>query len=173
MTHTEPVTTSRTASDEVAATAEDLQLCARGDRDALARLYDATVARVYGLVLRTLGDPVRAQEVTRETYLDVWFQAHRYDPAHGSASTWITCLAHRRVLAGVRSAAGLGVAATGAAPSTVLSREQAWALDLTYFGGASCGQAAEVLDVPVGAVKHLLRHGLRRLRDSADPQKIA
>ena len=173
VTHTGPVTTSRTVSDEGAATAEDLRRCAGGDSDALARLYDATAARVYGLVLRTLGDPVRAQEVTRQTYLDVWSQAHRYDPARGSASTWITGLAHRRVLAGVRSAAGPGPAATGAATSTVLSREQARALDLTYFGGATCGQAAEVLDVPVGAVRDLLRHGLRRLRDSADPQKIA
>ena len=139
-----------------------------------ARLYDATAARVYGLVLRTLGDPVRAQEVTRQTYLDVWSQAHRYDPARGSASTWITGLAHRRVLAAVRSAAAAPAPRPPVPPprpSSVGSRPGA--LDLTYFGGATCGQAAEVLDVPVSAVRDLLRHGLRRLRDSADPQKIA
>ena len=181
MTHTGSVTSCpRTANDDGAGTGDDLRRSALGDREAFARVYDRTVARVYGLVLRMLRDPVRAQEVTRETYLDAWAQAHRYDPTEGSASAWLTSLAHRRALARVRAVGGGTLSEATAEPTgetspgaraawSALSAPEARALDLTYLRGASFLDAAEILDVAPGAVTSLLRQGLLRLRDSPAP----
>ena len=178
MTHTGRVTSSsRTAAVEGGGSAEDVRRCAHGDRDALARLYDRTAPRVYGLALRTLGDPATAQEVTRETYLEVWSQAHRYEPAHGSASAWIAGIAHRRAVERVRAVPAPTVATADIAwgPShrpagwAVLSAEQARALQVTYVNGSTCREAAELLDVPPGTIASLLRQGLLRLRNSHAP----
>ena len=44
----------------------------RGDEAAFAELYDATSARVYGLVLRVVRDPAQAEEVAQEAFLEIW-----------------------------------------------------------------------------------------------------
>jgi RNA polymerase sigma-70 factor (ECF subfamily) len=181
VTHTGSVTSSpRTANDDGPGTGEDLRRSAHGDREAFARVYDRTVAGVYGLVLRMLRDPVRAQEVVRETYLDAWSQAHRYDPCQGSASAWITGLAHRRAVARVRAVGRLTLSDATAEPTretspevraawSGLSAQEARALDLTYVRGASFQEAAGFLDVLPSVVTSLLRQGLLRLRDSQAP----
>lgn len=170
----------RTATDDGAGAAEDLRRSAHGDREAFARVYDRTVAGVYGLVLRMLRDPARAQEVTRETYLDAWSQAHRYDPSQGSAAAWITGLAHRRTVARVRAVGRRTSSDATARPTretapdvraawSGLSAQEARALDLTYWHGASFQDAAGFLDVPPSVVTGLLRQGLLRLRGSQAP----
>jgi len=40
---------------------------ARGDETAFERLYDATRAKIYGVLLRILGRPALAEEVMKET----------------------------------------------------------------------------------------------------------
>ena len=77
---------------------------ARGDEQAFAELYDATSARVYGLALRVVRDPAQAQEVTQEAYLETWRTASRFDPAKGSAISWLMTIAHRKGVDRVRSA---------------------------------------------------------------------
>ena len=41
---------------------------ALGNHEAFAQLYDLTVRRVYGTVLRVLRSPQHAEEVTQEIY---------------------------------------------------------------------------------------------------------
>ena len=77
---------------------------ARGDENAFAAVYDATAARVHGLVLRVIRDPAQAEEVTQETFLEAWRIASRFDPDRGSALSWLLTLAHRRAVDRVRSA---------------------------------------------------------------------
>ena len=77
---------------------------ARGDEAAFAELYDATSARVYGLALRVVRDPAQAQEVTQEAYLEIWRTARRFDPAKGSAISWLMTITHRKAVDRVRSA---------------------------------------------------------------------
>jgi len=50
-----------------------------GDESAFARLYDATAARLFGLVLRTVRDRAQAEEVTQDAYLDIWRNSSRFD----------------------------------------------------------------------------------------------
>ena len=53
----------------------------KGDEAAFERLYAATRAKLYGVLLRILGRPALAEEVMQETYLKVWKMADQFDPA--------------------------------------------------------------------------------------------
>ena len=83
---------------------ELLRSSSRGDQAAFARLYDATAARVHGLVLRVVRDPAQAEEVTQEAFLEIWRTAARFDPERGSAISWLLTIGHRKAVDRVRSA---------------------------------------------------------------------
>jgi len=155
-------------------------------------MYDATAARVHGLVLRVIRDPAQAEEVTQETFLEAWRTASRFDPDRGSALSWLLTLAHRRAVDRVRSAEAASrrdatyhdqnrpVAhdSTAEAAATKIEAQrvrqamgtltdvQREALELAYFGGYTHTEVATMLDLPVGTAKTRIRDGLIRLRDS-------
>ncbi len=52
----------------------------KGDQAAFERLYEATRAKLYGVLLRILGRPEIAEEVMQEIYLKVWRMADQFDP---------------------------------------------------------------------------------------------
>jgi RNA polymerase sigma-70 factor, ECF subfamily len=66
------------------------------DARALASFYDATLSKVYGLILRVVRNPADAEEVVGDLYLQVWDQAGAFDPARGSALAWLRTLAWSR-----------------------------------------------------------------------------
>jgi RNA polymerase sigma factor (sigma-70 family) len=74
------------------------------DRDerALVALYDATLPRVFGLVLRVVRRPALAEEVVEDTYFQVWRQAVRFDPQRGRALTWLLSMARSRAIDALR-----------------------------------------------------------------------
>lgn len=74
-----------------------------GHVEALASIYDETAARVYGVVLRVVRDPVQAEEVTQEVYLEIWRQIVRLDVVRGSAVAWLMTVAHEMAVDRVRS----------------------------------------------------------------------
>ena len=169
-----------------------LNRAARGDTAAFAELYDATAARVHGLVLRVVRDPAQAEEVTQEVFLDVWRQASRYDARRGSALAWLMTIAHRKAVDRVRSAEAAtrrdlsyqqanqsvdhDVTADTAHASLEAHRVRAAlaqltdvqreAIELAYFGGYTHTEVAALLDLPVGTAKTRIRDGLIRLRDT-------
>ena len=71
---------------------------ARGDETAFQRLYEATRAKLYGVLVRILGRPALAEEVMEETYLKVWKMADQFDPATASPITWMVAMARNRVI---------------------------------------------------------------------------
>ena len=77
-------------------------LIAERDERALTALYDATVSRVYGLVLRILRRPAWAEEVVEDTYFQVWRQALRFDASRGKVLTWLLSMAHSRAIDALR-----------------------------------------------------------------------
>ena len=59
------------------------------DDTALAALYDATAARVYGLALRIMRDAAAAEEVVVDTFHQAWREARRFDAARGAPLAWL------------------------------------------------------------------------------------
>ena len=168
---------------------ELLRRVARGDERAFAALYDQLAPRVYGLVLRVVRDPAMAEEVTQEVLVEAWRMAARFDPAKGSAVSWLLTIAHRRAVDRVRSeqagAARLRKVATVDTPYdevveqatarierqqvrrclsglTDLQRE---AILLAYYNGYTYREVSELLQTPLPTVKTRMRDGMIRLRD--------
>ena len=170
-----------------------LELVGDGDREAFSMLYDAYSARLFGLVLRVVGDRSQAEEVTQEVFLEVWRSADLDDRAREGALGWMWAIAHRRAVDRVRSPGGpslrapfgrepvLGFDATaagvGASPQAgrvrtsldVLTPVQRRALELAYFGGHTHAEVAQILHIPLPSAKTRIRNALIHLRESLGP----
>jgi RNA polymerase sigma-70 factor (ECF subfamily) len=172
--------------------AELLRRSARGDEDAFARLYDATSARVHGLVLRVIRNPSLAEEVTQEVFLEAWRQSGRFDADRGTALSWLLTMGHRRAVDRIRSTESASRNETAyhqhnhqvehdataeAVESNLEARRVRGALDsltevqrealqLAYFGGYTHSEVARLLDLPLGTTKTRIRDGLIRMRDA-------
>jgi RNA polymerase sigma-70 factor, ECF subfamily len=65
----------------------------RGDRAAIARLYDGHVDGLYTFVYyRVGGDAALAEDVVQETFAIALSREADYDPARGSVGSWLTVL---------------------------------------------------------------------------------
>jgi RNA polymerase sigma-70 factor (ECF subfamily) len=168
-----------------------LRRVARGDENAFSQLYEMLAPRVFGLARRVVRDPAQAEEVAQEALVEVWRTAARFDPAKGSATSWVLTITHRRAVDRVRSAqAGADrerrvVAASGETPyddvvETVTSNLeqqqvrrclkgltdlQREAITLAYYDGFTYREVAEKLDTALPTIKTRMRDGLIRLRD--------
>ncbi len=168
-----------------------LQLVARGDEAAFARLYDILIGPVFGLVRRVLRDQAQSEEVAQEVMVALWQTASRYSPERGSAMTWAMTLAHRRAVDRVRSAQSASdredrvmrgelsrpFDEVAEQVSVRLEHEQVRqclgtltdvqreSVVLAYYGGRTYREVGELLGTPLGTIKTRLRDGLIRLRD--------
>lgn len=184
----------RAVEDGDGASTDDALLLrvARGDEAAFAALYDRVAGPIHGIVQRVLRDPARSEEVTQEVLVEIWRTASRFDPARGSASTWMFTMAHRRAIDRVRS-----VQASRDRDERIGRRDldrsfdhvaedvqtrfeheqvrvalddltdlQRETVELAYFGGYTYREVSELLDTPLGTIKTRMRDGLIRLRDA-------
>src|SRR5215472_16998912 len=79
-----------------------LAAVAKGDRAAFERLYAATRAKLYGVVLRILRRTDLADEVMQDAYLRIWRSAGEFDPSRATPITWMVAIARNRALDVVR-----------------------------------------------------------------------
>jgi RNA polymerase sigma-70 factor, ECF subfamily len=166
--------------------------CARNHEAAFEALYDATAARIYGIVLRVLRAPDQAAEVTQEVFVEIWRQAATYQPEKGSVLAWMTTVAHRRAVDRVRCVTSEAAREDRYATlNAERSRDLVWdavqgrldverirdamdsltpiqkeAITLAYFGGYTQSQVAQLLSIPLGTAKTRIRDGLIGLRDA-------
>jgi RNA polymerase sigma-70 factor (ECF subfamily) len=163
---------------------------ARGDQAAFEAVYDVLAGPVYGLINKVVRDPAQSEEVSQEVLLEVWRSAARFDPAKGSATTWVMTIAHRRAVDRVRSASAAtarevrsaeipprmadevadSVAASLDAERVRrcldgLTEPQRESITLAYYGGYSYRQVAELIGVALSTIKTRIRDGLIRMRD--------
>src|SRR5215831_10646241 len=82
---------------------------AKGDRAAFERLYAATRAKLYGVVLRILRRQDLADEVMQETYLKIWNSAGQFDPALAAPITWMVAIARNRAIDLIRKKSELSI----------------------------------------------------------------
>jgi RNA polymerase sigma-70 factor (ECF subfamily) len=168
-----------------------LSRVARGDESAFEELFRRVSGQVFGIVRRVLRDPAQSEEVAQEVLVEVWRKAARFDPARGSATSWIMTMAHARAVDRVRSTQAsrareekVGLRETVREFDEVaeevegrmeqqavrrcldgLTELQRESVQLAYYGGYTYREVAELIDVPLGTVKTRLRDGLIRLRD--------
>jgi RNA polymerase sigma-70 factor (ECF subfamily) len=167
-----------------------LAAVAKGDQAAFERLYGATRAKLYGVLLRILGKPELADDVMQETYVKVWKMAGKFDPTIASPITWMVAIARNRAIDIVRKRPdvsvedlpeAMGVAAD--APPPLARREMTEELRrllsclgkldpekqrivlLAYYSGWSREQLAQKLDIPVNTIKTWLRRSLLEIRE--------
>src|ERR1700753_3328495 len=82
---------------------------AKGDEVAFERLYAATRAKLYGVVLRILRRQDLAEEVIQETYVKIWNGAGQFNPALASPITWMASIARNRAIDLVRKRSELSI----------------------------------------------------------------
>jgi RNA polymerase sigma-70 factor, ECF subfamily len=88
---------------------ENLQRVAAGDRDAFARVYEATCAKLYGVVLRILNRRDLTDEIVQEVYVKIWQRAGDFDATRASPITWMVTIARNRALDEVRKASHIRI----------------------------------------------------------------
>lgn len=181
-----------TAEDETLAKCDDwLRAMARGEEQALAEFYDATLGRSYALALRIVRDREAAEDVVAETYLQAWREAARFDPARGNPLAWLLTICRSRALDYLRRLEPVAFHAEpetlpGAEISTAVATEdlvasledghrvraavaqlpevQRQLLALAFFRGLSHQEIAEQTGLPLGTVKSHLRKAQDALR---------
>ena len=181
------------ADDGRARLADGLARTARGDRDAFARVYASTSAKLFGVCLRILRERETAEEVLQETYLTVWSKAHQFDPDRASPITWLVTIARNKALDRLRSSRGPAapLEAAGDEPDPgplpdvtaeasdgyrrlascldTLEPRHATAIRTAFFEGVTYDSLASREDVPVGTMKSWIRRGLLSLRACLEP----
>ncbi|MBE0411489.1 MAG: sigma-70 family RNA polymerase sigma factor [Anaerolineales bacterium] len=169
-----------------------LRLIARSSNEAMSELYDRYGSLVYGLALQSTGDVATAEEITQDTFLNVWKNAVSYQPDKGKVSTWLASIARHRAIDLLRrkysrqenNLYSLEEMPSFAPPAdenienelelrarqrlvrqalNQLPKDQRQTLALAYFRGMTHAQIALALDQPLGTVKTRIRLGMQKL----------
>ncbi len=163
---------------------------AKGDEGAFERLYGATKAKLFGVVLRILRREDLAEEVVQETYVKIWNAAGQFNPGLASPITWMVSIARNRAIDTLRKRREVSIEEEPAAmevasdsPDPLARREMTEELKrllscvgqldadrqklvlLAYYNGWSCEQLAEKFNTPVNTVKTWLRRSMIEIRD--------
>ena len=164
-----------------------LAAAANGDAVAFEQLYEATRARLYGVVLRILRRPDLAAEVMQDAYLTIWRSAAGFDRQIATPITWIVAIARGLALDLVRSqgeieeaAAAMDMGADESGPADrhiteelrrllaclgELEPEHRRLVLLAYYSGWSREQLAARFETGLDNVKAWLRGSLLRIRE--------
>ena len=164
-----------------------LAAVAKGDAAAFDRLYDATRARLYGVMLRILRRPDLAAEVMPDAYTRIWRSAADFDPRIATPITWMVAIARGRALDLVRSqgameeatgAPDMGADESGPADRHIteelrrllaclgeIEPEHRRLVLLAYYSGWSREQLAARFETGLDNVKTWLRGSLLRIRE--------
>ena len=82
-----------------------LQACARGERQALQRLYEQESARLLGVVVRLVRDRELAEDIVHDAFLKTWTRAASFDASRGSARRSIFSVTRHLALNNLRNTA--------------------------------------------------------------------
>ena len=178
---------------------ELLRLIVKRSREALGVLYNRYARAVYSLAMQMLQDNGAAEEVTQDSFFNVWRSASSYRSDRGKVTSWLFSICHHRVIDELRrrkrrehrlvqydvdlatqpaddttdpnryAVVGMERARIKQALSTLRS-EQREVVVLAYFGGLTHSEIAKRLGQPLGTVKTRMRLALKKLRELMGPQ---
>ena len=165
--------------------------CALKDRAAFSELYSATSAKLFGVILRVLGNRAEAEEVLQEVYVKIWHNADRYAQGGFSPMTWLITIARNSAIDLLRKRKGAGQqmpdvwaeATPDSAPGPEaqvieasekkrlegcfdeLEADRASAVRAAYLDGETYADLAARFDVPLNTMRTWLRRSLLKLRE--------
>ncbi|GMG85640.1 sigma-70 family RNA polymerase sigma factor [Paralimibaculum aggregatum] len=167
----------------------DLEACARGDRAALRRIFEAEGGRLAGVALRILRRRELAEEAVQEAFVKIWRSAGQYDPARGSARGWIYAVLRNHALNMLRDGSRETATEPGALDAlrddeamlsaawerldeasalkrclAALDTAKRQAVLMAYVLGYTHGEIAGRVGAPLGTAKAWVRRGLAALR---------
>ena len=170
-----------------------LPAVARGDAAAVRRCIERYAPLVYGVARRACRSDADAEDVTQDTFVDLWRRAGNYDPAGGSEAAFVATVARRRLIDHVRRAGrrepscdmlevdhGQNVppafddeAEAAREAMAAISCEQRRVLSLSIFDGQTYAEIGERLAMPLSTVKSHARRGLASLREALELRRQA
>ena len=163
------------------------------DQSAFTALFKEMSVRVSSIALRITDSVHLAEEVTEDTFFQIWRQAPRFDPSRGTAKAWILTIARSRALDARRSippldelteieTVGINNSQNHNDPPDLLSAvEQNQLLHnalesldpvprqliaLSFFRGLSHEEIADHAGLPLGTVKSHIRRAVIHLREA-------
>lgn len=182
-----PTPPGRRDSQEPSAEALILRIANHRDRDAFRSLFAQYGAKVKGYMRRLGAGSDLAEEAAQETMLAIWRRAETFAPERASAGAWIFAIARNKRIDLLRrgarpdpdlqdptqervaessEAAAIAERRDAALRGVLseLSADQKRVVALAFYEGASHGEIAERLQVPLGTVKSRLRLAFTKLR---------
>lgn len=170
---------------------DSMQRLKLGDQTALAEVYQATSAKLFGICLRILGDRSEAEDALQDVYVSLWTNAGQFDARRASPISWLATFARNRSIDRMRRSGRLRAAepitaaeqVADAAPTAVavliegedsarihsclgqLEDRQRESIRAAFFEGFSYPELAARASIPLGTMKSLIRRGLARLKE--------
>lgn len=169
-----------------------LARCALGDRIAFADLYDATSAKLFGVLLRMLKQNDQAEDALQDVYLKIWRKAADYHVGKGRVMTWLISIARNHAIDQLRRADARPTlsheeheqpdqqAASGAAVFDLAKRltdnallaicldeldpQRRACVVLAYCEGYTHDELSIRLGSPIGTIKSWIRRSLQALK---------
>jgi RNA polymerase sigma-70 factor, ECF subfamily len=160
------------------------------NRAAFRDLYAATSAKLFGVLLRMLGERAEAEDALQEVYTRVWLRAGRYEPTRARGMTWLIAISRNLAIDRLRARPEAGIgdeAVIDALPDLsagveqriiasdqarriaecfrTLEADKAAAVQGAYLSGLSYADLALRHNVPVNTMRTWLRRGLLKLKE--------
>lgn len=172
-----------------------LAACARGEREALAQIYQREGRYLLGVALRIVRQRSSAEDVLHDAFVSIWQRARSFDASRGAGRGWIYSVVRHAALNWVRSharevpvdeeghaaledelaldrhSASVDPAETRADLGRLahcldrLEPERRECIVLAYLDGCSHGEIAQRTRKPLGTIKSWIQRGMRSLRD--------
>lgn len=162
---------------------------AKQDRAAFAKLYEATAAKLLGVVLRIVKDRPWADEIIQEAYLKIWQRAGLFDAGKASPITWLVSIARNKAIDELRKHPAGRTTTDHAMDDMVarqptvqeamegqqavnklnqcidqLEKDRQEIVRLAYLSGWSREQLASQYEQPVNTLKTWLRRALQDIK---------
>lgn len=173
-----------------------------GDEAGIRAAYRLHGGEVYRFLLRGLGDPAAAEDVTQETFLKAWRNADRFDPDLGSLRVWLFGIARNAMIDHARARDvrpwqdRASLREPGLLPEVVdvgdpdvadrvldgwvveealrrLGDHHREALVQTHLRERPYDEVATELGIPVGTLRSRVFYGLKALRAAMDEMGVS
>jgi RNA polymerase sigma-70 factor (ECF subfamily) len=170
------------------------------DSVGLDLLYSRYSRLVFGIAFRIVNDKSEAEDVVQETFFSLYQKAMLFDPAKGSAKSWVVQIAFSRArdrrahllrrgfysgtdieslddtLQGqddIEREVGLRLDCSQLLSAFEdLTQMQRKTIELFYFQGLELREISQRLNEPLGNVRHHFYRGLERLRKSPAVKRL-